>query len=124
MLERDVFLPVCLVVEYGVAVKKSAAAAVLAYHATIDTFFDEAGISHGLGEAPVHVDLASRHFYALCNDPLHPAVRHESGRQGSDRLAKFRHQCRANRRIDRIVPVTAQVWAPVDREFVADHAER
>ena len=57
MLERNVFLPVGLVMQYRMAVKERAATTVLARQAAVVTLFYEAGIGHRFGEAPVHIDI-------------------------------------------------------------------
>ena len=80
MLKGRVFLPVGLVVQHCVPVKERASATVLSNNAAIVAICNKAGIGHGFGKAPIHIDFPGHHFYPLCDDPLHPPVRHESRR--------------------------------------------
>src|SRR5690606_30745463 len=75
---------------------------------------DQAGVGHGLGEAPVHGDLAGRHFLAVGHDLLHSSVQLEILGEAGERLVQGADALDAHAGVGVLGPGGAHVGAPVD----------
>ena len=88
MLQRNIRQPGHLIVQHGVPVKKSAAAAVLTREANRVTVLNQTGIGQILGKTPIEIDVAGSHFLARLHDREHARMQLEVRRIGRDRLAQ------------------------------------
>ena len=68
VLQGDEGLIGLLVVDHGMAVEEGAALAVLTGQPHREALIDQARIGQGLGESPVHGELAVGHLAALLDD--------------------------------------------------------
>jgi hypothetical protein len=88
MLQRDVAAAGDLVMQHGVTVEKSAAAAVLSGETDRIAFLHQAGIGKVLGAAPIQRQIAVHHFLARLHDGEHSRMQVPVGGIGRDGLAQ------------------------------------
>ena len=123
-LQRGVACAVLVVMHGGMAMEEGAALHVLAAEAHVEAFVEIGRVSHGLGETPVHRQLAGRHARAVLVDFLYARMQREAFRQ-RQQLARQRLQLvTGHQRFGRRVPAALTVLGPVDGVLVADQAQR
>ena len=104
VLQRQVGITVILVVDHGMTMEKSPAAAVLAGNTYRETGVEQGCVCKGFGITPVHFQFAGAHLLAVLDDPRHCRVQGEMIRRRSKAFRQAGYQPGADCRFDPHVP--------------------
>ena len=108
--------------QYRVAMKECAAAAVLSGEANGIALLHQTRVGEILGATPVQCELAIHHFLARLHDGEHPRMQFPIRGIAGDRFAQDPKPGQLHARLHRL-PIRVQVLAPINGIAIADQPE-